>query len=111
MIGVLSPELVADALSAVPGVGGAFLFGSWAARYSGDRGQAPNDIDVLVIGEPDRDAVDDAITPVELRLARSVQVTLRRRAWWESEDDSFRREIAKRPIVELIGLGDGKPPA
>ena len=104
-------QLLGDALSAVPGVEAAFLFGSWAARHSGDRGPAPNDIDVLVIGEPDRDALDDAIAPVELRLARPVQVTVRRRVWWESGEDSFRREIAQRPIVELIGLRDGEPPA
>jgi predicted nucleotidyltransferase len=104
-------QLLADAVSAVPGVEAAFLFGSWAARYSGDRGPAPRDIDVLVIGEPDRDALDDAIAPIELRLARPVQATVRSRMWWESGDDSFRREIAKRPIVELIGLRDGEPPA
>lgn len=104
-------QLLSDALSTVPGVEAAFLFGSWAARYSGDRGPAPNDIDVLVIGEPDRGALDDAIAPVELRLAHPIQVTVRRREWWESGSDSFRREIAQRPIVELIGLPDGKPPA
>ena len=104
-------QLLGDALSAVPGVEAAFLFGSWAARYSGDRGPAPNDIDVLVIGEPDRGALDDAIAPVELRLARPVQVTVRRRVWWEDGEDSFRREIAQRPRVELIGLRDREPPA
>ena len=104
-------QLLGDALFAVPGVEAAFLFGSWAARYSGDRGPAPNDIDVLVIGEPDRGALDDAIAPVELRLALPIQVTVRRRIWWENGSDSFRREIAQRPIVELIGVPDGKPPA
>ena len=36
-------QLLSEALSAVPGVEAAFLFGSWAARCSGDRGPAPND--------------------------------------------------------------------
>jgi predicted nucleotidyltransferase len=96
-------QLLADALRDVPGIDAAYLFGSWAARYAGDRGPAPHDIDVLVIGQPDRDALDAAISATERRLARPVQVTIRRRSWWNKGDDSFRKEIAKRRTVELVG--------
>ena len=96
-------QVLADALSDVPGVEAASLFGSWAARYAGERGRAPNDIDVLVIGEPDRNKLDDAVSEAEQRLARPVQVTIRSRKWWDESDDAFRKEIAKRPLVELIG--------
>jgi predicted nucleotidyltransferase len=95
-------QVVADALAYVPGVEAAYLFGSWAARYAGERGRAPQDIDVLVIGEPDRDKLDTATSEVERRLARAVQVTIRRRSWWTKGDDAFRNEISKRPIVEVI---------
>ena len=94
-------RILSDALADVPGVEAAYLFGSWAARYAGVEGPAPHDIDVLVIGQPDRDVLDAAIAPAEERLARQVQVTVRRRAWWNHGDDAFRHEIAKRPLVRL----------
>jgi predicted nucleotidyltransferase len=97
-------QLLAEALAGVPGVEAAFIFGSWAARYEGEHGPAPNDVDVLVIGDPDRDELDLVVEVVEDRLARSVQVTIRSREWWESADDSLRRELAQRPIVELIDV-------
>ena len=94
-------QVVTEALTGMRGVDAAYLFGSWAARYVGQRGRAPQDVDVLVIGEPDRDALDEALARAEQRLALPVQVTIRRRSWWESGDDAFRNEIAKRPLVEL----------
>ena len=53
-------QVLADELAAVPGIESAYLFGSWAARYAGQEGHPPADLDVLVIGTPDRDALDDA---------------------------------------------------
>jgi DNA-binding transcriptional ArsR family regulator len=94
-------QVLAEALAGIAGIDAAYIFGSWAARYLGERGRAPEDVDVLVIGQPDRDALDEALTRVEQRLALPVQVAIRRRTWWESGDDAFRKEIAKRPIVEL----------
>jgi predicted nucleotidyltransferase len=95
-------QIVAEALAAIPGVEAAYLFGSWAARYAGQRGRPPQDIDVLVIGEPDRDQLDEATSEAERRLAQPVQVTIRRRSWWQKGDDAFRKEISKRPTVEVI---------
>lgn len=101
-------QVLSDALTGLDGIDAAYLFGSWAARYAGERGAAPHDIDVLVIGEPDRDELDAAITEAERRLARPVQATIRRRSWWDTGDDSFRKEIAKRPLVELVVAADMK---
>lgn len=95
-------QVVAETLAGVPGVEAAYLFGSWAARLAGQRGPAPQDIDVLVIGQPDRDLLDDAVSDAERRLARPVQVTIRRRSWWNTSDDAFHKEVLKRPLVELI---------
>jgi predicted nucleotidyltransferase len=79
----------------------AYLFGSWAARYQGERGPEPGDIDVLLIGAPDRDEVDDAADRARVRLGREVNVTIRSSEWWEGGDDGFRREVAARPLVRL----------
>ncbi len=96
-------QVLAEALTNVPGVEAAYLFGSWAARYAGERGRSPHDIDVLVVGEPDRDKLDETLSEAERRLARPVQATIRRRSWWDKSDDAFHKEIAKRPLIELIG--------
>ncbi len=49
--------VLSDMLAQVPGVEEAYIFGSWAARYLGEPGPAPNDVDVLVVGDADPDEV------------------------------------------------------
>ena len=43
--------VLTDALREVRGVDRAYIYGSWAARYSGEAGPPPADVDVLVVGE------------------------------------------------------------
>lgn len=62
---------------------------------------APNDIDVLVIGQTDRNLLDDAAERAERRLARPLNITIRSTAWWRTSDDGFRIEIAKRPLLAI----------
>jgi DNA-binding transcriptional ArsR family regulator len=50
------PELILP----IGGVEQAYIYGSWAARYSGESGGVPRDVDVLVIGSADEDALYDA---------------------------------------------------
>lgn len=96
-------QVLAEELSEVPGVERAYLFGSWAARYAGQEGRPPADLDVLVIGSPDRDALDDAAQRAGARLAREVNVTVRSTDWWRSADDGFHSEIQRRPLVQIGG--------
>ena len=70
-------QVLAEELQGVEGIEGAYLFGSWAARYAGEAGRPPADLDVLVIGAPDRDELDDAAQRAASRLAREVNVTMR----------------------------------
>jgi hypothetical protein len=46
------PLIVSEELATLPGVDQAFIYGSWAARYVGEPGLAPNDIDVLLVNAP-----------------------------------------------------------
>jgi predicted nucleotidyltransferase len=96
-------QVFAEELSTVPGIESAYLFGSWAARYAGQEGRPPADLDVLVIGAPDRDALDDAAQRAGARLAREVNVTIRSADWWRSGDDGFHSEITRRPLVQISG--------
>ena len=45
------PQILSELLADVSGLSESFIFGSWAARYQGEAGPAPGDIDLLVIGE------------------------------------------------------------
>jgi predicted nucleotidyltransferase len=95
-------QILADELADVPGIEDAYLFGSWAARYSGQEGRPPADLDVLVIGAPDRDALDDAAQRAGARLAREVNVTIRSAEWWRCGDDGFHAEVTRRPLVPVV---------
>jgi DNA-binding Lrp family transcriptional regulator len=94
-------QVVAEELANVGAVDAAYLFGSWAARYSGQPGRAPVDIDVLVVGTPDRDDLDDAAQRASRRLAREVNVTLRSARWWQHGTDAFHTEVTTRPLIPL----------
>lgn len=108
------PVIVAREFEAIEGADAILLFGSWAARYLSETGRAPNDIDVLVIGSPDRDEVDDAAERAEGVIGIPVQATVRSPSQWAGNRDSFVRELKNRPLVvvladdatvESLGLG------
>lgn len=101
-------QVLAEEFADIPGVDHAYLFGSWAARYAGEEGRPPADLDVLVIGAPDRDVLYDAAQRAGARLAREVNLTLRSADWWDSADDGFHAEVTRRP---LIALSSGEAPA
>jgi hypothetical protein len=101
-------QVLAEELAAVDGIEAAYLFGSWAARYSGQEGRAPADLDVLVIGKPDRDALDDAAQRAGERVAREVNITIRSSQWWRDGNDGFHAEVTGRPLITLLGA-DGAP--
>ena len=95
-------QVLAEELEGVAGIERAYLFGSWAARYAGEAGRPPADLDVMVIGAPDRDELDDAAQRAAGRLAREVNVTIRSPAWWRDGTDGFHTDVTRRPLVPLF---------
>ncbi|MBA8811345.1 MarR family transcriptional regulator [Promicromonospora sukumoe] len=91
-----------DLLADVDGITRAFIYGSWAARYHEQPGSVPGDIDVLVIGDPDRDRLDDVIDEAEKGLRREVNIRRVPASSWESDDGPFKRTIMSSPVVELV---------
>jgi predicted nucleotidyltransferase len=77
----------------------AYIFGSWAARYDGESGPPPHDVDVLLVGAPDRDVVDDAAQRAQMRLGREVNVVLRSRQRWEHDEDAFTVQLRTSPLL------------
>ena len=97
------PARVRSALEEVAGVEQAFIFGSWAARWHGEGGTRPvGDIDVLVLGYPDRDQVYAAMHRVGLEVGREVQVQIRAPDWLRDGTGSFHDTVAARPLVCVI---------
>lgn len=96
------PAVMAEEFADLAGAQAVVLFGSWAARYLGEAGRAPNDIDVLVIGNANRDEVNDAADRAEARIGLPVQATIRSRAQWSNEREPFIREVRSRPVVPVL---------
>jgi DNA-binding transcriptional ArsR family regulator len=96
------PAVVAEAVADLAGAEAVVLFGSWAARYRGEPGRAPNDIDVLVVGDVDLDAMHDAADAAERQIGLPVQATCRPRRAWLDAEESFIREVRARPLVAAL---------
>ena len=92
---------------AVLGADRVLLFGSWAARYHGEAGPTPADIDVLVVGDRiDRTESYEAAERAEQRLGLPVNPVLRTSdAWSDPRRDPLLSEIVNRPHVEVLGGG------
>jgi predicted nucleotidyltransferase len=109
---VLGPaKVLAEELTGIEGIVSAEIFGSWAARYHGEPGQAPSDVDLLVVGAPDRDDLHDATQAAARRLNRSVNPVIVSPRRWSDAEDGFIREVRSRPRVSVIasdGTGSGE---
>jgi DNA-binding transcriptional ArsR family regulator len=93
-------ELLAD----LTGVREAWIYGSWAARYAQQPGPVPGDIDVLVVGAADLDALDEVAEAAGQRLGREVNIRrVRPSAWDAAAADPFKTTVTSRPMVALIG--------
>ena len=96
------PQVLAEVLDAVGGIDAAYIYGSWAARWSGDGGDRPvADIDVLVLGEPERDRLYAALSVAEERLGRRVQEAIRPVGWIADGTGSFHATVVGRPLVQI----------
>ncbi len=88
-------------LRGVPGIEAAYVYGSWAARHSGEPGAQPRDLDVLVIGTPARADLNEAAASAEERLRIPVNITKVSPEAWGSDDGSFLTTVRSRPLVRL----------
>ncbi len=94
--------VIGQQLAEVDGISDAFLFGSWAARFHGEPGPLPNDIDVLIVGSPDRDDVHDRLSDAARLLHRDVNPTfVSVDRWSDPAADLFLATVVSRPIVAV----------
>ncbi len=94
--------ILADLLAPLHGIDEAYVYGSWAARYSGEAGPPPRDVDVLVVGVADEDDVFDAARRAERQLGREVNIhQVSTTAWHAHDDDPFLTSVRARPLVPI----------
>jgi DNA-binding transcriptional ArsR family regulator len=100
--------VIGDLLAPVRGADVAYIYGSWAARYRGEPGPPPRDVDVLVVGDADDDDLFDAARAAERRLGREVNIhRVSRRAWEGPDEDPFLTAVRSRPLVPVDIPKDG----
>jgi len=75
------------------------IFGSWAARFTGQSGPPPHDIDVLVIGNVDRADLYEAADRAQARLGLEVNPVVRTAQQWDSATDTLTSQIKASPHV------------
>jgi predicted nucleotidyltransferase len=106
--------VLARLLAGVPGVESAFLYGSWAARYLDQLGPVPNDVDVLVIGTSDPDALYDLARTAESRLGRPVSISRVSPSTWaarhglDPDEDPFLVAVRDGALVQVPLTAEGR---
>jgi predicted nucleotidyltransferase len=94
--------VIGELLARLDHIDRAYIYGSWAARYRGEPGPVPRDVDVLVVGAPDTDDLYDAAAAAERKLTREVNMrTVSTPAWLDPSGDPFVEAVRNRPLVEL----------
>lgn len=96
------PFVVAEEFLSLDAVAVA-IYGSWAARYAGTAGRAPNDVDVLVIGDVPRHDLYEAAERGEQRLGLPVNPVLCSQSRWLAASDPLIQQIRTAPLVWVIG--------
>ncbi len=95
--------VLTELLSEIDGVSSAYIYGSWAARYHGEPGPIPADVDVIVVGTAKRADLDDCAQTAELRLRRPISIRrVSQTTWDESRSTSaFLVAVKSRPLITL----------
>jgi hypothetical protein len=90
----------------------AYIYGSWAARYLGEPGPIPKDVDVLVLGKADLDNLYTLARTAGKVLHREVNIRRVSLESWESaanpviserkEVNAFLSTVRSKPLVEIV---------
>lgn len=95
-------EVLAELLRPVEGIREAHIFGSWAARYAGDWGAPPADLDVAVVGTPLMTQIDEVEAKAEDLLGQHVQLHVIPPEEWDAPTYGFVRTVHGRELVPLL---------
>lgn len=82
------------------------IFGSWAARYQGQEGPPPRDVDVLVVGEVDRARVYDAADRSSARLGIEVNPVVRSAEQWADPRDGLVAQVKESAHLTVLAVDE-----
>ena len=94
--------LLAKAFEGLGGVDAAYIFGSYAAGTD----RAGSDVDLLVVGRPNRVALSEKLAPVERTIGRDVNVVTKTEAQVRERrrgGDPFWRQVLGKPMIHVAG--------
>ena len=93
--------VVAEEFADLEGVEELVIFGSWAARFHGEAGPPPADVDVLVVGTPQRPDLYRAADRAQERLGLPVNPVVRTSEQWHAGTDPLVRQVKASPWVRV----------
>jgi predicted nucleotidyltransferase len=94
--------LLREAVVDLPGVEAAFIHGS----YAGGQERSGSDVDVIVVGDPDRIELAERLAGVERQIGRPVSMLLVQRSQLSArlaKPDGFWRSVIDSPRIQLVG--------
>jgi len=100
------PKVVIAEEFAIPGAQQVVIFGSWAARYAGEAGPPPHDIDVLVLGKVDRADLYDAADRATARLGIEVNPVVRTTKQWTNPTDALVTQVKASAHLTVLDTRD-----
>ncbi|HEY3005714.1 MAG TPA: hypothetical protein VGJ44_25435 [Kribbellaceae bacterium] len=95
-------QVVPAELKDVAGIETAVIIGSWARRFLGEPGPPPRDVDVVVVGTPDRRSLRSSNARLEERLGMPVQITVVSSQDWAEHDSGFLQDVWSRPYLTVL---------
>ncbi len=96
------PKAVIGEEFAIDGAQQVVIFGPWAARYAGEAGPPPRDIDVLIVGKVDRADVYEAADRARARLGIEVNLVVRTVQRWDDPSDALVAQIKSSPFTVVF---------
>jgi predicted nucleotidyltransferase len=99
-------RLLSEALAEIKNMEAAVIFGSFAEGKE----VSSSDIDLLIIGDPDFDALNRAFGEAEAFHGRAINYVVFSEDEWRTKvqaGDSFASSILSAPIIPLLGKIDG----
>ena len=98
-------KAIRKALSTLPGMSAAFIYGSFASGHE----KPGSDIDLMIIGDPKSVAVHERIGRLERTFGREINVTIyseREYRWKRKSHRGFIMDLLKRPRIMVAGEED-----
>lgn len=94
-------ETLAELLAGEHDLAEAYIYGSWAARYEGEWGEPPADVDVLLVGDIARGRREELEAEAEDVLGQPVQIEVVPRDEWSTPRSGFVRTVKGRALVPI----------